>query len=128
MFEKLYKVKASRQEGSTFCFDVELDAAHQIYGAHFPGNPITPGACQLEMLRQLASEASGKDLSVAEVRSIKYLNVIDPVKTPGIEVVFDLKEDDGRMKCSARIKNEDAVFTKAVMYLSFANAKPLNIQ
>ncbi|MGM9749346.1 MAG: hypothetical protein ACI3ZN_11150 [Candidatus Cryptobacteroides sp.] len=119
MFENLYKVISSNKDGSTYHFDVELDAAHQIYGAHFPGNPITPGACQLEMLRQLASEASGKDLAVLEVRSIKYLNVINPVKTPEVEVELDLTEDgeEGKIKCSAKIKAEEIIFTKAIMNL-----------
>lgn len=35
-----------------FTFRVRLDAAHPIYAGHFPGNPVLPGVCTLQIVRE----------------------------------------------------------------------------
>ena len=117
MFENLYKITECSSEGGNFSFSISLDAAHPIYQVHFPGTPITPGACQLEIFRQLASSAQGRDLSVAEVRNIKYLNIIDPLVNGRLSLTesFGEPDGDGRIKCNVVLSKDGAVFTKAVI-------------
>ena len=33
---------------------LQLHPEHEIYQAHFPGNPITPGVCQVQIVAELA--------------------------------------------------------------------------
>ncbi|MGN1211108.1 MAG: hypothetical protein ACI4TM_05435 [Candidatus Cryptobacteroides sp.] len=119
MFGNLYKILSESHEGDTFCYDIEFDPLHSIYQAHFPGNPVTPGACQLEVMRQLVSEALGMEVSILNVKSLKFLEVINPLKTPVVSVELDMTGDgdEGKIKCAARISTEDTVYTKAVIYL-----------
>ena len=55
---------------------VLLNGDSPVYRAHFPGNPITPGACLLEMGRELASAVVKKDLRLEKADNIKFLKAI----------------------------------------------------
>lgn len=69
-------------------YRVRLNPDHVIYKAHFPGNPITPGACLVQMVAELAGWHLKKRVSVAGVSNVKFLNVIKPAETPEILVRF----------------------------------------
>lgn len=119
MFQDLYTIIGSSQSEGHFIHDLKLDPSHIIYRVHFPGTPITPGACQLEIIRQLAGRALGTGVKVAEVRNIKYLRIISPDANPSITVeeTFSGTEVPGTFKCSAVIRDAGTVFTKASLIL-----------
>lgn len=114
MFTDLFTINGRSREDATFTWDISLNLDSGIFKVHFPGNPILPGACQLEMFRQLAGESLGSDLTVSAVNNIKYLAIIDPRVTPSFTVTETFtKVDDHTDKCTVLIKNADTVFTKA---------------
>ena len=82
---------AQLQEGSGRAV-ARLNASSFIYGAHFPGQPITPGVCILQMGVELLGELLGSRLEVASVKNIKFLSVISPRDTE--TVVYDYKKID----------------------------------
>ena len=59
LLNSLFRVVDRRQEGEQTVFDVELCAEHLIYRAHFPGHPITPGVCVMQIVCELAAEIVG---------------------------------------------------------------------
>ena len=119
MFENLYSVTASASEQNVFNWKIRFDLQHQIYQVHFPGTPITPGACQLEIFRQLAEQALNSPASIAEVKNIKYLQVVDPISFPEVEVSesFSDQDESGLYKCNANIVCEGKILTKSVLIL-----------
>ena len=62
---------------------------HAIFEGHFPGNPILPGVCTVQIIRELLEKAEDRKLELIMADQIKYLGFIDPVSTP--EVLFDLQ-------------------------------------
>lgn len=67
---------------------VRLNAGHYIYGAHFPGNPITPGVCIVQMVGELLSNRVGRPLKLSKIVNLKFVAPISPVTTPCVEVLF----------------------------------------
>ena len=110
MFTGLYKVIDSSFEGELYRWTVELDENCDIYKVHFPGSPITPGACQLEIFRQLLSSVKGSSVDIQCVKSIKYLQLIEPAVNRIITVEAQLNGE----KCAVAIKDQNSVtLTKA---------------
>jgi 3-hydroxyacyl-[acyl-carrier-protein] dehydratase len=48
------------------------------FSGHFPGNPILPAIVQIRAVVSIAEEEGGKTLSLAAVRSAKFLAPIRP--------------------------------------------------
>lgn len=84
----LYRILDSEigsQEGK---YLLRLNPEHFIYKAHFPGKPITPGVCIVQMAKELLEEylsqttertsADGMELQIVKVKNVKFLSVISP--------------------------------------------------
>ena len=65
-------------------YELELNPSCFIYQAHFPGEPITPGVCIMQMGKEVLEDALGKPLQVAAVKNIKFLSIISPKETTRI--------------------------------------------
>ena len=69
---------------------VLLHAGHAIFKGHFPGQPILPGVCMMEMITEIMGEQSEKVRFAFPPRPlIKFLLMIDPGKNPRIS--FEIK-------------------------------------
>ena len=80
---------------------VKLNADHDIYKAHFPGNPITPGVCIVQFIGELLSDRLHRNLSLDRVVNLKFVSTISPTEDPVIAVCFTAVEDTGTA-CKAK--------------------------
>ena len=84
----LYKIISKEEVNSIFNYTVELNPSCMIYEAHFPGEPITPGVCIVqigkEVIEDLLLEQSSvsRRLEIIKAKNIKFLSVISPNETP----------------------------------------------
>ncbi|MEI7726262.1 MAG: 3-hydroxyacyl-ACP dehydratase [Bacteroidota bacterium] len=65
---------------------VSLRDTHPMYQGHFPGNPVVPGVCQVQMIRELVETAVKQPLILTESDNIKFLSMINPYVNPILEI------------------------------------------
>jgi 3-hydroxyacyl-[acyl-carrier-protein] dehydratase len=93
-----------------FNFTIQLNPDHPIYMGHFPGNPVVPGVCQVQMIKELTA-AILKVIHKSD--NIKFLSMIIPSAFPMLKVSIDIKEKEpGFWHVNSVILNEDLVFLK----------------
>ena len=93
---------------------------HLIYQAHFPGNPITPGACLLQTAGELLQRKLGRSLYLKASKNIKYLNVLIPAADKKVRFVFsNLTENETECKAQVVIADEAQVYTKMSLTFSY---------
>lgn len=93
---------------------VRLHADHPIYGAHFPGHPITPGVCIVQMVGELAGSRVGRVLRLDAVQNLKFARPLSPTETPEVDILLPTvrTEADGTVKVRGEVRLDDVVFTK----------------
>lgn len=74
----LYFIDSVSRTEADVTYRLHLNADHIIYAAHFPGEPITPGVCLLQMGVELLSVAVGSELEIDTVKNVKFLSVLHP--------------------------------------------------
>jgi len=87
--DNFYRILSRSVEDCGIVFTVALDPGHRIYKAHFPGYPVTPGVCLVEMAVEMASEISGRKLSLCGAKEIKFLVPAFPSETNELRFCFD---------------------------------------
>ncbi len=60
---------------------VNINPDHTIFNGHFPGNPIVPGVCQIQMVTEILGELHHKKIRLISADNIKFLSMINPVMT-----------------------------------------------
>jgi 3-hydroxyacyl-[acyl-carrier-protein] dehydratase len=92
---------------------VNIHADHSIFAGHFPGNPVVPGVCIIQMIKETLSQHFCKELILVRADEVKFLNIINPLLDPDIEMEFKLKHPgDELVHANVIIKNDDKVFMK----------------
>lgn len=89
-------------------FIIILNPDHIIYKAHFPGQPVTPGVCILQMLQELLSVEMGKQLFIKNIKNAKFISMMSPVTDSRVSVLFTLVEaQEGGVKAQGVVSRRD---------------------
>ena len=86
----LYYPVGSREADSGRIVTVRFDESHPIFKGHFPGHPVVPGVCLVQIAEELLSDRSGHSVRFTAVRNLKFRQPV----TPDMEVTFLLTADD----------------------------------
>lgn len=103
---------------STICKDVapkyavtHFNPEHELYQAHFPGNPITPGVVLLQIAKVMLENITGKHLELIEVEHIKFNKSVDPNAT--VKITFmKLVQTDACLRANIKIEVESIVYAR----------------
>lgn len=106
-------IKAEEEVLKKFHTSVAFIPSHPIFAGHFPGNPVVPGVCQVEMIREIAMEILKKPLFLGKSDNIKFLSMINPIIHPILDVDLDIKiRSDHEYDIAAVIRSEELIFLK----------------
>ena len=95
------------QDDGTVVYSVSLNAAHDVYKGHFPERPITPGVCNIQMIKELAEDATGRLLTLTAIDRCRLTAMVTPDGSPVLSI--KVKVDDNT-KLSATIFNGDTTY------------------
>lgn len=112
LIENLYEVKSFENNDGTLAVTVSLNKDHEIFEGHFPGNPVMPGVCMIQMIKELTERATEKSLFLSSCSNIKFMAIIDPEKNPLLSLKIDFSEVDGTIKVKNTVSYEDTLALK----------------
>jgi 3-hydroxyacyl-[acyl-carrier-protein] dehydratase len=88
-----YSVRDVRcTDGKSIRAEVLLNGEHEIYRGHFPGMPVVPGVCLIDIVKEIVSQTLKKELMLVHADSIKFVSVTDPNVNPVLQFEGDLSE------------------------------------
>ena len=117
--DELFTIQSINDTENGFTALLQCHPEHQIYQAHFPGNPITPGACLLQTACELLQRKLNRTLYLKASKNVKYLNVLIPEADKVVRFVCsNIVKSDSECKAQVVIADEASVYSK--MSLSFS--------
>jgi len=73
-----YSLDINKSIGDDITARVSLNADHELFKGHFPGQPVLPGACMIQILKHIIEEANQFKVTFITASNIKFLSVVDP--------------------------------------------------
>lgn len=114
----LYYIVESREtesESREAEYRVCFDASHPIFAGHFPGHPIVPGACLIQIAEELLATLLGQKVRFTSVRNLKFRQPVLPDQEVTITILLAKEQN---VKCQLSIINSlSASFTATYMCL-----------
>lgn len=92
--------------------EVRFNSDHAIFQGHFPGQPVVPGVCMLQLIKEILEQQTGKALFMQEAPLCKFLSVIDPLKTPEVTAQVQYTNDEARYQVNATLSEGNTTFLK----------------
>lgn len=92
---------------------IRLNPSHDVFKGHFPGNPILPGVCMIQIMKEILMDQLSGNLLFENLDSIKFLSVINPERDSFLKFDAVLKETvSGGRSFSATLCSGSVVFCR----------------
>ncbi len=93
--------------------EIAVNANHDILKGHFPVQPIVPGVCMLEMIKEILEVSFSKKWILGESSLTKFLNLFSTERHTTACFEMDIVNNgDGKINVSAILKNKSTIFLK----------------
>jgi len=87
-----------KTDEGNFSANIKLNENHEIFKGHFPGNPVTPGVCMMQIVKELTEEFTGKKLFLKSASNVKFMAIINPFETPDLHIQLMVSETEEEVK------------------------------
>lgn len=91
---------------------ITLNHEHKIFEGHFPGVPIVPGVCMVQIIVEIMKTITGKAARLATADFIKYPSMIVPEKNKEIDVMIKYHIEPERLLVNASLYKGAVTFFK----------------
>lgn len=91
---------------------IAINGNHRILEGHFPGLPIVPGVCMMQIIREIMELSTERPLSLIAADNMKFLSVINPDKDSEVDVLITYVEEPGHFLINASLFSGTVTFFK----------------
>lgn len=112
LLKNFYTITKIYNEAESYAIQAELNADHEIYYGHFPQQPVVPGVCTIQLVKECVESIKNTSLQYSQIQSCKFLAVINPKADSAIKIILTLTEADGSINLQADILQKEQPVTK----------------
>jgi len=112
LIEGLYTLINLDQNEDIFVANIKLNKEHEIFEGHFPGNPIMPGVCMIQIIKELTEKAVGKELFLSISSNIKFMAIINPEKNDALRLNLVITQMEDVIKVKNTTMFDDTLALK----------------
>ncbi len=111
LMNNLYFLKHLEDEQGKVIATIKIQEDHKIFQGHFPGNPVLPGVCLVQILKELMVQVFNRELLLIHAGNIKYLAFINPLVNSILHFEIQYKHaGENEISCSVRVYHENTNF------------------
>ena len=94
LLKDFYSIKKlEKKDEEKYIASIFLNSNHAIFKGHFPGNPVTPGVCMMQIIKELSQEIMKSSLMMTSSSNVKFLALINPEKNPSLQLELEISGD-----------------------------------
>lgn len=88
-----------KKDGNKYEAVLSINEKHEVFKGHFPGNPIMPGVCMMQIIKELTEKVTGLALMMQSLTNVKFMALINPEITPELKLELDIAQtEEGLVK------------------------------
>ena len=111
-FEIKEKVATKSGEKVIVSSRIAINKAHPIFKGHFPGQPVVPGVCMIQMVKEILESHLSIKLLLTSAANIKFLSVINPEINSELNIEISYTSPSHIYNVDARLYRGEVTFFK----------------
>lgn len=101
--DNYYELISMHSSGMSGVFHISLCLDCNIYRGHFPRNPVCPGVCNIQTIKECAERLADKRLRISSIRQCRLTAVATPATCPEVDVTVSLQPTEAGYNIIATI-------------------------
>jgi 3-hydroxyacyl-[acyl-carrier-protein] dehydratase len=103
VLKDFYKVLSQEKTtDSKYSITILVNEKHEIFKGHFPGNPIMPGVCMIQIIKELTEKITESTLMIQTLANVKFMALINPENNPELSLELDITTTEDNL---VKVKN-----------------------
>lgn len=92
--------------------DISVNPNSPILKGHFPGHPVVPGACMLQVVKEVLERALDRTLQLKTADHLKFVSLIaaDNQRVVQLEITYRFLDEDAVFLTSRLFSGENLYF------------------
>ncbi|MTH17806.1 3-hydroxyacyl-ACP dehydratase [Flavobacterium sp. LC2016-01] len=87
---------------SKYTITILVNEKHEVFKGHFPGNPIMPGVCMIQIIKELTEKITQETLMIQTLANVKFMALINPEVNPELRLELDITTTEDNL---VKVKN-----------------------
>ena len=113
--DDFFSIISIEKEDNSYKIMLKLHTEHKIFEGHFPGQPLVPGACMLQMVKEVTATIMDKNIRLTKADNLKFLKPIDPHKLSVLLMNLSYTiSTDGIIHVSANLSSGPSIYFKCI--------------
>jgi 3-hydroxyacyl-[acyl-carrier-protein] dehydratase len=109
----LFSIEKISHEDGVIKAILGINPDSEILKGHFPGHPVVPGACMLQITKEVLEDVLQTSLRLKKADQLKFMTMIDPANVRTVELDISYKHQEGStVTVTAKLTNADIVYFK----------------
>ncbi len=80
LLNDFFTINKKESSATEIWAELLINADHKIFEGHFPNQPIVPGVCMMQMVKEVLEHIIGKKTNLVKAAEMKFLAILDPRK------------------------------------------------
>src|SRR5258708_26641848 len=111
--DALFNISKLEQQDGKISAMLDINGDCEIFKGHFPGHPVVPGACMLQIVKDVLEKALGSSFRLSKADHLKFIVMINPWNTSFVQLDIAYKfVEYGGINVIAKLVNGDVVCFK----------------
>lgn len=103
VLKDFYKVLSEEKTtDSKYSITILVNEKHEVFKGHFPGNPIMPGVCMIQIIKELTEKITKETLMIQTLANVKFMALINPENNPELRLELDITMTEDNL---VKVKN-----------------------
>jgi 3-hydroxyacyl-[acyl-carrier-protein] dehydratase len=103
LLKDFYKVLSlDKTDAQKYRAIILVNEKHAVFKGHFPGNPVMPGVCMMQIIKELTEQITNRSLIMQNLSNVKFMALINPEITPELKLELDIAEAEDQ---TIKVKN-----------------------
>lgn len=108
-----FTITTLQAENNTVNAVLQIEAGHRIFEGHFPGQPVVPGVCMMQIVKELMEEVLGRPTRLVKADHLKFLSMVNPKENATITAQLKYTPNDrGEVQVVGSLLNGTATCLK----------------
>lgn len=103
LLKDFYKILSVESiSGSQHVASILINEKHIVFKGHFPDNPIMPGVCMMQIIKELTEQITGSVLVMQKLVDVKFTALINPFLSPELRLELEITTTEAGL---VKVKN-----------------------
>jgi 3-hydroxyacyl-[acyl-carrier-protein] dehydratase len=109
----IFKIERLQHDAGQIMASLSINQNSNIFEGHFPGQPVVPGACMLQLVKDVLEVALHTPVLLQKATNIKFISMITPANNLTANLTINYKiADEGSIEVNAKLLTDEVTCFK----------------